>query len=212
MLVCSIILTMSALLIILVVTILLIIGAGILFFWAFSQKQTAGTKASNKDAASQEKREEKAGFRWNHILLPLSILVLSIIIAFVFYGKLPDQVVTRNTLVNRGVIMIWAILPQILLTLMSVTIAWGTSKIHLLIPENEPGAIRIETVMAVMSNMVAIPQLILFFVMLDIFTFNAFEKHISFLWAFTLSIILIGLVILGVFFIRTIRTVRKNSK
>jgi nitrogen fixation-related uncharacterized protein len=203
---------MSALLIILVVTILLIIGAGILFFWAFSQKQTAGTKASNKDAASQEKREEKAGFRWNHILLPLSILVLSIIIAFVFYGKLPDQVVTRNTLVNRGVIMIWAILPQILLTLMSVTIAWGTSKIHLLIPENEPGAIRIETVMAVMSNMVAIPQLILFFVMLDIFTFNAFEKHISFLWAFTLSIILIGLVILGVFFIRTIRTVRKNSK
>lgn len=212
MLVCSIILTMSALLIILVVTILLIIGAGILFFWAFSQKQTAGTKASNKDAASQEKREEKAGFRWNHILLPLSILVLSIIIAFVFYGKLPDQVVTRNTLVNRGVIMIWAILPQILLTLMSVTIAWGTSKIHLLIPENEPGAIRIETVMAVMSNMVAIPQLILFFVMLDIFTFNAFEKHISFLWAFTLSIILIGIVILGVFFIRTIRTVRKNSK
>jgi nitrogen fixation-related uncharacterized protein len=203
---------MSALLIILVVTILLIIGAGILFFWAFSQKQTAGTKASNKDAASQEKREEKAGFRWNHILLPLSILVLSIIIAFVFYGKLPDQVVTRNTLVNRGVIMIWAILPQILLTLMSVTIAWGTSKIHLLIPENEPGAIRIETVMAVMSNMVAIPQLILFFVMLDIFTFNAFEKHISFLWAFTLSIILIGIVILGVFFIRTIRTVRKNSK
>jgi nitrogen fixation-related uncharacterized protein len=203
---------MSALLIILVVTILLIIGAGILFFWAFSQKQTAGTKASNKDAASQEKRDEKAGFRWNHILLPLSILVLSIIIAFVFYGKLPDHVVTRNTLVNRGVIMIWAILPQILLTLMSVTIAWGTSKIHLLIPENEPGAIRIETVMAVMSNMVAIPQLILFFVMLDIFTFNAFEKHISFLWAFTLSIILIGLVILGVFFIRTIRTVRKNSK
>jgi nitrogen fixation-related uncharacterized protein len=203
---------MSALLIILVVTILLIIGAGILFFWAFSQKQTAGTKASNKDAASQEKRDEKAGFRWNHILLPLSILVLSIIIAFVFYGKLPDHVVTRNTLVNRGVIMIWAILPQILLTLMSVTIAWGTSKIHLLIPENEPGAIRIETVMAVMSNMVAIPQLILFFVMLDIFTFNAFEKHISFLWAFTLSIILIGLVILGVFFIRTIRTVRNNSK
>lgn len=212
MLVCTIIVTMSALLIILVVSFLLIIGAGVLFFWILSQRQISSATRLPEESSPQVQTKKKVGFRWSYILLPLSILIISVIVSIIFYGQLPLQIDIRNHIISRTIITVWAILPQVLLTLMSVTIAWGMGKIHFLIPENEPGAGRIGTIMMVMSNMVAIPQLILFFVMLDVFTYNAFQRHISFLWAFTLSIILIGIIILGIFFIRIINNTRKESK
>ncbi len=56
-----------------------------------------------------------------------------------------------------------------------------------------------------MGNMVALPQIILCFAMLDIFSYNSYQIHIMPLWVFALIIMGLGGIILGVFFIRAIQ-------
>ena len=56
-----------------------------------------------------------------------------------------------------------------------------------------------------MGNMVALPQIILCFAMLDIFSYNSYQMHIMPLWVFALIIMGLGGIILGIFFIRAIR-------
>ena len=52
-----------------------------------------------------------------------------------------------------------------------------------------------------MGNMVALPQIILGFAMLDIFLYNAYQIDILPLWIFALIVLVLGGIILGVFFI-----------
>ena len=199
---------MSVLLIILVITILFIICSGLTFFWVFSRKQTNDTAKPTKELALQTK--QKSRFRWNFVLLPLIILLLSVINVIYFYGKLPSEVVYNSMShdwIGRNMVILWTLIPQILLVLLSLAITWGATKIGALLqqPGDTTSPIKIDSVLMVMSNMVAIPQLILGFAMLNIFSYNAFQTRISFLWAVALAIILVGVILLSIFFIRTIR-------
>ncbi len=56
-----------------------------------------------------------------------------------------------------------------------------------------------------MGNMIALPQIILCFAMLDIFSYNSYQVHIMPLWVFALITMGLGGIILGIFFIRAIR-------
>ncbi len=144
------------------------------------------------------------------MLLPLIILLLSVINVIYFYGKLPSEVVYNSMShdwIGRNMVILWTLIPQILLVLLSLAITWGATKIGALLqqPGDTTSPIKIDSVLMVMSNMVAIPQLILGFAMLNIFSYNAFQTRISFLWAVALAIILVGVILLSIFFIRTIR-------
>jgi hypothetical protein len=199
----------------LILTILFIIGTGMVFFVIFSQKQTTDAAKSAEEHASTIEPAKKTCFRWNYILLPLSILLISIVVSIVFYGKLPADVVYNfrtGDAFGRNIAVIWALVPQVLLASLSVVIALGSNKLSTLIGNDKNSVIKFDTILLAMSNMVAIPQLILFFTILNIFSYNAFQRQLSFLWILTLIILLIGLIILGMFFIRTINKVRKDSK
>jgi hypothetical protein len=62
----------------------------------------------------------------------------------------------------------------------------------------------------VMGNMAALPQLILTFAMLDVFLYNAYQIRLIPLWIFTIIVMVLGAVVLGVFFARTMRQSRRQ--
>jgi len=150
-------------------------------------------------------------FRWGYIGLPLVLLLLSIILTAIFYSRLPAEVAYRfqpdgspDKWLGRGSIILWAVLPQLLLTLVAggITLTITGLATRFIPPEStwiKPGKI-----ISLMGNMVALPQSILLFAMLDIFSYNSYQIHLLPLWVFTLIILVVGGIILGVFFLRTV--------
>jgi hypothetical protein len=59
-----------------------------------------------------------------------------------------------------------------------------------------------------MSNMIALPQIVLAFVMLDVFIYNVFNNHLMPIWLFVLIIMVLAGIILTFFFITTFRRSR----
>jgi membrane-bound ClpP family serine protease len=58
-----------------------------------------------------------------------------------------------------------------------------------------------------MGNMMALPQIILGFAMLQVFSYNAYQIQLMPLWAFALLVMGLGGIILGVFFTLAVRQV-----
>jgi hypothetical protein len=77
-------------------------------------------------------------------------------------------------------------------------------------PDN--GGIAPGKVITFMGNVVALPQVILFFTMLDIFSYNSYEKHLMPLWLVAVIVLVVGGFILGIFFMRSMLQIWKTSK
>jgi len=155
---------------------------------------------------------ETLPFRWNYIILPLAIFALAIILTAYFYHQLPTEVAYHFKLdgspdrwLSRGMVTLWLLVPQLLLALVATAITWGITKLGVLSRQAESAWIKPEGILSLMGNMVALPQIILCFAMLDIFSYNAYQMHIMPLWIFALIIMGLGGIILGIFFIIAIR-------
>ena len=59
-----------------------------------------------------------------------------------------------------------------------------------------------KTLVVIMGNMVALPQVIIFYAMLDIFLYNIYAKALPALWAFGLLVLFAGAIIIAVVFFR----------
>ena len=66
-------------------------------------------------------------------------------------------------------------------------------------------------ILMAMGNMVALPQLILLFAMLHIFLYNAYEIRLIPLWIIIVIIMLISSIVLGIFFLQTLRQSRGSE-
>jgi len=136
-----------------------------------------------------------------------------VVLTAYFYRLLPDEVAYHfkdglpDRWMSRGAIIAWMILPQFLFTLLAAAIVWGATKLSTLSRQAESGAVK--KVLPLMGNMVALPQIILSFAMLDIFSYNSYQTHIMSLWIFALIVMGLGGIILGIFFILAIRQVRR---
>ncbi len=153
-------------------------------------------------------------FHWGYILLPVIILLLSIILTVFFYQRLPDEVAyhfqangSPDRWVSRGTIILWMLLPQLFLTLLAGAITWGITKLSALFKQQDNVWIKPESILLVMGNMVALPQIILCSAMLDIFSYNSYQIRLLPLWVFALIIMGLGGIILGIFFIRAMRRI-----
>ena len=158
-------------------------------------------------------------FHWRYVILPLVILILSVALVTYFFRLLPAEVAyhfeadgSPDEQMSRGMIILWALLPQFLLTLLSLAITWGIAKLGSLFRQAEGTGIDLNQVMLFMGNIVALPQVILCFAMLDIFSYNSYQTHILPLWVFAIIVMVLGAVILGLFFIRAIRQVSGTSR
>ncbi len=145
--------------------------------------------------------------------MPAVILLLSMILAASFYGRLPPEVAYHFTdgspdgWMSRGAITAWMLIPQFLLVFIGLVISGGTAILSKRFPDSENTSLT--KVLLIMGNMVVLPQIILTFAMLDIFLYNAYQVHLIPLWIFTLIVIVVGGLILGIFLIQALRQFRR---
>ncbi len=71
---------------------------------------------------------------------------------------------------------------------------------------------KVEGIIRLMGNMMALPQIVLGFVMLDIFIYNSYRIHIMPLWIFAVIVMGAGVIVLGIFFLRAIRDVWRPTR
>jgi len=201
---------MTVLLIILTIGFVLSLGCGAAVWLVFRHRLTVDTKKPAKETTVVA----GLAFRWRYIVLPLVILLLSVVLVLYFYGKLPAEVAYRfepdgspDEWLSRGAIILWALVPQFLLTLLAGAITLGIAKLGVLFKQTAPTRIKLERVLLLMGNMIGLPQVILCFAMLDIFSYNSYQVHLIPLWVFALIVMGLGAVILGIFFIQAARQV-----
>jgi hypothetical protein len=198
---------MTLLLVLIGVLLLFIFGSLLLVMFVFSR-----AKPLTPEKADEPVTVKPLPFPWKAMMLPLVIFLLVVAMVVWFYGKLPQEVASRfasdgtpSVWTTRGTLIMWALLPQFLLTLLAVMVAWGVTRIGVLARSMEEAGIKLDNLLLVMGNMIALPQLILGFAMLNTFGYNAYQIRIVPLWAVVLIIAIAGAVILGAFFITAIR-------
>ena len=154
-------------------------------------------------------------FRWRYVGLPLIFLLISVILVAVFYNRLPFQVAyhfssdgSPDMWAIPGLFVFWALLPQFLLTLGATAVTWVISLMATRYLDPESALVKPQRIMLIMGNMVAIPQLIIIFAMLDIFIYNSNYTHLRpSVLVFALIVMVLGGIILSAFFIQTMRQV-----
>jgi uncharacterized membrane protein len=150
-------------------------------------------------------------FRWKYIALPLVFLLLSIGLAIYFFPRLPDEIAYHfkdglpDRWLSRGVATAWLLVPQFLLTGLGAAIVMGIIRLgkHFQPTTNK----RAETMLLLIGNMIALPQIVLAFAMLAIFSYNSYGIYLMPLWAFALIVMGLGGIILGAFFFLAIRQI-----
>ncbi len=191
-----------------IVVFLLVLGCGAAIWFVLRQKQAV----KSKEPAKQTTTVATLAFHWSYIILPVVILLVSIILTAYFYHLLPVEVAyhfradgSPDRWLSRGAIILWTLLPQFFLTLLAGAITWGITKLGALFRQSESIWIKPGSILSLMGNMIVLPQVILCFAMLDIFSYNSYQIHILPLWVFAVITMGLGGIILGIFFIRAIR-------
>ena len=145
-------------------------------------------------------------FRWKYIVVPLAILLLSIILTACFYHLLPGEVAvhfeldgTPDRWLSREMAIVGVLASQLLLVLLAGTIAWGITKIVL--PPGQTGSawVKPERIVSYMGNLIALPQLLVCFAMIDIFSYNSYQTHLIPIWIFLIAILFLATIALGIF-------------
>jgi uncharacterized membrane protein len=168
------------------------------------------------EPANKISSKQGVKFHWTYIVLPLAIFLLAVILTVYFYRLMPSEVAYHfedsapDKWMSRGAILAWLLIPQFFLVLVGIVISGGTTLLsqRLLQAESTP----IREILPIMGNMVALPQIILIFAMLDIFLYNAYQIHLLPMWIIALIVIILGSLVLGIFFIQALRQQRETSE
>ena len=173
--------------------------------------------ARAKKTAIDARTDEGPAFRWQYIIAPASILLISLILAACFYPQLPAEVAAHFRLdgtpdgwLSRELTMAWMLAPQLLLALIALAVAWGITKIKVQFGPTANTLVNPEQILLFMGNAIALPQLVLFIAMLDIFSYNAYQKHILPMWLLLLVILGLVTIALGVLLALTISKARQQ--
>jgi hypothetical protein len=156
-------------------------------------------------------------FRWSYASAPLVVLLLLVGLTAYFYHLMPAEVAVRFedglpcSWLSRQMTLVLALLPQFLLALVGLALAWVTTR---MMARSWPEGTKTNprTIVAIMGNMVALPQIVFGFAMADIFVYNAYQIHLPALWILALIIMVVGGIVIGVVFTRAIRRERSGRR
>ena len=158
--------------------------------------------------------ENETRFRWTYAALPVALFLLSIILAACFYPSLPDEIAyhfqndSPDKWLSRGAFIGWMVIPQVFFAFLSIIFVRIVMLTSRYLPQRSsplPG------LLPIMGNMVALPQIVLIFAMLDFFLYSAFQIRLIPLWIFTIVVLALGAVILIYLFFRNIRRYRRRQ-
>jgi uncharacterized membrane protein len=195
---------------ILIIVVIVIFGLGFAFTLWFASRQTRGLPA---EAQAQE-TAKKLTFRWRYITLPIIVAIVFIIIGAVFFPRLPAEIGyhfradgTPDRWLSKEMAMALMLAPQLLLALLAGATIRGMTKLNIL--PSEGSGIDPEKLLSRIGNLVALPQIVIGLVIVDIFTYNAVQVHLMPTWAFLL-ILGIATIALVLILILTLRKTRKH--
>ena len=151
-------------------------------------------------------------FHWGYIILPLVVFLLSVIAVAYFYRLLPAEVSYRflsdgspDRWLPRSTVILWMVLPQLIMVILAVLVTWVMARLAVRFRALDSNGTAPQGMLKIMGNMVALPQAILFFAMLDIFSYNAYQVHLLPLWVNAVVVMGLGGIVLGILFVRAIR-------
>ncbi len=160
---------------------------------------------SREGAIVTTDQPNKVAFRWQYIALPVVFLALAAILAAIFYSKLPPDVAyhfqgdTPDKYITRGAFTGWMIIPHaffILLAFFMVRMLTLGAKYA------PPGETPLLQLLPLMGNMAALPQIIIFVIMLQLCLYNAYNTGIIPLWITAVVILAAGGLALVLMFMR----------
>jgi uncharacterized membrane protein len=158
--------------------------------------------------------QNKIPFRWTYIALPAGLLLLSIILAAVFYFQLPADIAYHfragapDKTVALGAFFAWMIVPQVFFTLLAMALV----RVAMLgVKYAPPGETPLTQLLPIMGNMAGLPQVIIFIAMLQFFLYNAYQTSPVPLWIIALVVLLLGGIALVILFMRIIKQFRKKK-
>jgi uncharacterized protein YacL len=153
------------------------------------------------------------GFRRIYVAFPAAVLLIAIALAGIFYGKLPQETAYRfsgGTPVNwldRQTFLAWALGLQFVFVLLSLAMTlFITMAVRRILPTETPLN---RMVFGIIGNVIALPQIVIAYAMLDIFLYNIYEKSLPPLWAFALAVMLAGGIVLTALFVRAVAQSQK---
>jgi uncharacterized membrane protein len=151
--------------------------------------------------------------RWTYIVLPAALLLITLALTAAFYPRMPEQVAyhfqdgAADRWLSRGSFIIWMVIPQAIFTLLAFIIV----RVVLLGANYWPvDNTLMRKILPVMGNMVALPQIILTFTLIQVFLYNAYHIKLIPVWVFAFIILISGGIVLGVVFIQAIRQARRQ--
>jgi uncharacterized membrane protein len=147
-------------------------------------------------------------FRWTYIILPVAMLFISLVLAAVFYGRLPQDTAYRFSggtpvsWTSRGSLLGWALGLEVVFVLLALGIM-------LLVGIAARRTNLVDTplnrrLLGIIGNVVALPQIIIAYAMLEVFLYNIYGKIFLPLWAFALLVMVAGGVALAVLLVRAL--------
>jgi uncharacterized membrane protein len=163
----------------------------------------------------KENTPQKTASPWKYIVLPVGALIISLILAAVFYGRLPQDIAYRFSggvvvsQVNRGAFVGWLLALQVVLTIISAAIVLVATSAFRRLRVTESQVLR--TVFGLMGNMLGLPMIMILYAMLGIFIYNTSGHALPALWGFALVVLVAGGIILAVLFARAFAQSRKSK-
>jgi hypothetical protein len=151
-------------------------------------------------------------FRWTYILLPVAVIAVSCGLAAIFFPRLPEQLAYHfsggapDRWLGRGAFVLWTVVPQALLVLAAFVVVGAALAAARYWSVESPA---LKKLLPVLGNMVALPQLIILFTMLDVFLYNSYQVKLIPVWAFALIVMGLGGAALGVVLVRAARQARR---
>jgi hypothetical protein len=152
-------------------------------------------------------------------MLPLATLLATLILTAYFYRLLPAEIAYIFNLdgsparwLSREMVTGWLLAPQFLLAMVSAGITLAMTRLSAFFKSPQNAAIKPAGIMLLIGNMVALPQIILLFAMLDTFSYNSYQVHLMPLWVFALIIMGLGAIALGIIFIQALRRAGQTGK
>jgi uncharacterized membrane protein len=159
-------------------------------------------------------------FRWGYVLLPLLMLVFSIVLIVVFYGRLPfplafhfDDAGAPDAFAIPGLFVFWVLFLQVILTFGAILVTRAVSWLSRCFLTSGNIVINPRRILALTGNMVAIPQIIILYAILNIIIFNVYQVRIQpSILLFSLIVLMLGAVILTVFLVQDVKKVWDSNK
>jgi uncharacterized membrane protein len=152
---------------------------------------------------------DRLAFRWSYVIAPAIVFLLSLAVFASFYHLLPAEVAVHfdmdgnpDNWLKPPMTGITVLAPQLLFVLLAWGIAWGATRLASRSSQAGDGWVSVGRMASFMGNILALPQLVILFAMLDILSYNAYQTHILPMWLFlivVLALMTAGLLALAVF-------------